>query len=246
MMTQMLFRLAMRFEENRTLKAIRMGFILLMPIIIINSFVLVLIFLPVPAYQEWLAGPHVIYLYQGLQAIHTGCMNYFSLLVAISISWGFARVWAVRAYHSIILPSLSSTCFLIFIGINSLDFQNTYLGNPGMLSSVISTIFVCRLYLWIISRKKQRRSGLQYRMDPYLYGIVSTAVPVVIILALFSLIQGIVVYCSGAYCFQQLFSRAVQSWFMAFTGQPSLGGQYFRCCCTAALVCRYSWPECVV
>jgi lactose/cellobiose-specific phosphotransferase system IIC component len=226
-MLKMLFKLAMRFEENRSLKAIRMGFILLMPIVIINSFVLVLIFLPVPDYQRWLTSPDIFLLSQGLRAVHTGCMSYFSLLVAISISWGFARTWEVPSYHSIIMPALSSTCFLISVGVNSADFQPTYLGNPGMLSSLISTVLVCRLYLYIISLKKKNSVTMQYRIDPYLYGIISAAVPVVALLIIFSLVQGLISYYSGAYCFQKLFSNAVEIWFMAFTDSPLLAGNLF-------------------
>lgn len=204
-----------------------MGFILLMPIVIINSFVLVLIFLPVPDYQRWLTSPDIFLLSQGLRAVHTGCMSYFSLLVAISISWGFARTWEVPSYHSIIMPALSSTCFLISVGVNSADFQPTYLGNPGMLSSLISTVLVCRLYLYIISLKKKNSVTMQYRIDPYLYGIISAAVPVVALLIIFSLVQGLISYYSGAYCFQKLFSNAVEIWFMAFTDSPLLAGNLF-------------------
>lgn len=74
-----IFNLAMRVSKNRTLRAIQDGYLLIIPIVVIDSFVLLFLFLPIPAYQTVLKDASFTYVYTALKLIHTSCPAGFFL-----------------------------------------------------------------------------------------------------------------------------------------------------------------------
>ena len=86
-------------ENSRDFQAIRGGFILMIPVVIIASFTLVFIAFPIPAYQSWMHSLSCSGLYHGLLLIRTASADYLSLLLCAAFSWSYAREWQLPSYQ---------------------------------------------------------------------------------------------------------------------------------------------------
>ena len=94
---QYLFHITDYFEESLTFRAIRMGIILIIPMIIIRAFADLCLHLPLPAYQAFLHTPSGELFVQSFSFLSYAVRNYFAVLLTISLGWSFARQWAVPA-----------------------------------------------------------------------------------------------------------------------------------------------------
>ena len=83
-----------RVEEVMAFKAIRQGLILTIPVLLIGSFSLIFLNLPLPGYQEFLAAtPWFKNLFD---VSYAATLGIFSLYVAVAISLRYAHAYAGR------------------------------------------------------------------------------------------------------------------------------------------------------
>ena len=89
-----------RLEEVMAFQAIRQGLILTIPVLLVGSFCLIFLNLPLEPYQDALAGaPHIEGL---LNFVYNATMGIFSLYVAVAVALRYANACAERhgAFYS--------------------------------------------------------------------------------------------------------------------------------------------------
>lgn len=200
-----IFNLAMRVSKNRTLRAIQDGYLLIIPIVVIDSFVLLFLFLPIPAYQTVLKDASFTYVYTALKLIHTSCSAYFSLLLSGAVGWGIARKWGLPLYHALLLPALSICCLFIFSGIGTGHFNASYLGIRGMFSALLSAIIAGRLYVFVFHHMPTYDQGLSHRIHVDFQAMDSfrSLVPMISVIVTCAFIHQGFVYMTEGFTAQQ-------------------------------------------
>ena len=84
-----------RLEEVMAFQAIRQGLILTIPVLLVGSFCLIFLNLPLEPYQDALAGaPHIEGL---LNFVYNATMGIFSLYVAVAVALRYANACAALA-----------------------------------------------------------------------------------------------------------------------------------------------------
>ena len=136
-----LFHAADRWGKNRSLRAIRNGMILMLPFLIIHALASACLALPFSPWQNLLHGGGQS-VYFALAAIYQATANYFALLLASAISYGFAREWHLKPFRSTLLSLSTIGTFWIFSGQ-----QIHFLSMSGVGTALFSALFTSAIYL---------------------------------------------------------------------------------------------------
>ena len=223
---QILFSITDYFEENPTFRAIRMGIILVIPIIILRSFAELCLHLPIPWYQTLLHQPMGSIFYDGFQLLSFSTRSYFAVLLAVTLGWSFAREWKAPFYQSILLPCLTTSCFLILIDANP-NLYNDYLSIYGMLSCLIASTLSSRLYLYLLHQLEPVFKRAHYNLSPYLHGILYSVLPMTLVLIAFILLQTLILSLTHGHCLQEVISLQLTDLIMLCSPFPLLAGLLF-------------------
>ncbi|MGE1062851.1 EAL domain-containing protein [Megasphaera paucivorans] len=200
-----IFDLAVRVSKSRTLRAIQDGYLLIIPIVVIDSFVLLFLFLPIPAYQAVLKDASFTYVYTGLKLVHTSCSAYFSLLLSGAVGWGIARKWGLPLYHALLLPVLSICCLFIFTGIGTGHFNVSYLGMRGMFSALLAAIIAGRLYVVLFRYMPTYDQGFSHRVHVDFQAMDSfrSLFPMIGVVTFCAVVHQGFIYMTGGFTAQQ-------------------------------------------
>lgn len=148
--------------RNKVLSAIRDGFIITTPIVIIGSFFLLLSNFPVPGYSEFMAGIFGENWTFNLDKVSTVAFSCVSLLSALGIGYSYAKE---LNQSNRILPAITAlVSFLILAPQSHPDFVNAdgdafggfgfkHLGTQGIFLAMIVALVSVRLYSFAMDRK---------------------------------------------------------------------------------------------
>ena len=127
-----LIKISMIIEEKTMFLAIKKGLIMIIPIIIIGSFSMVLKYMPLTLYQEFILkfGGGIIYSF--LDILYSVTFGVLSLYVVIAISYSYSVISLKNKINSILLPIISICSYLIIIGFDNNKFNMTLISNRGM------------------------------------------------------------------------------------------------------------------
>lgn len=180
--------------------AVRNGLTFLMPLLLISSFALVFMSLPIPRYQflmSELFGPNwkSFFLY-----IRDGSYNILSLAMIVSVSHSFSSEFCERHSQDIpaILTSIVSVCsFGALSGISSNSFQISSLGVLGLCSAMVVTFLSSSLFLRLSSLQlsvfKNKLSGAD---SAYQYAMAAI-IPSSVTISVFALFNHLLVSVFG-------------------------------------------------
>ena len=218
------FRFTDYFEENKTARAIRTGIIVMIPVIILRSFTEMFLNFPIPAYQQLL---NTTALGDILRLLEFAARSYFSLLLAAALGWSFAREWRVPFYQAVLMAILAIGCFLIIIHTEKQQHLSDYLSIFGVFSSLIASIFASRLYLYFLRRFSIPSMQTNYDLSPYLQGIIYSVPPILLVFAIFALLQALLLQLTGGQCLQEQITVWMVSWFLSLAAIPLLADAVF-------------------
>lgn len=104
--------LAEKLQANRYLTAVTNGFYIASPLIIIGSIFLLICFLPIPGYTEFMAGIFGESWTAPLMKIFNATMNVLGMFVLVGISSSLAKTYALDVIASI---AASLACYLVIV-----------------------------------------------------------------------------------------------------------------------------------
>ena len=141
-------------EENLLIMAVRRGMVLAIPAIMAGSFALLLLSIPVPAYQTFLSG-----LFNGaaedvLTLVKNATMGVISLVLLLTISYSFAQLSDRR--YCCMLPVVYLCAYLIF----SVDVQEgitvRIFESGRMFNALLVAVLSSALFLWLVKHTRLR------------------------------------------------------------------------------------------
>ena len=199
-----LFALADYMDDSVFLQSVCRGIVFVIPFIVLNSFSLLLMTLPVPAYQEFLRTPAGTTMYLFLNNYYQAGASFLGIIVAASIGWNFAKRWHLSPYQLIFLPLLSVVCFLILI-----DCRSAYLSSRGMPSSIFASVLACGLYFKLLQIFPVPAALKNFSAKPYIRAIAISIFPMAMVVIITVLLQQILFYLGHGKIFQDSLASMV-------------------------------------
>lgn len=149
-------------------KAIREGLILTIPILLIGSFCVVFLNLPISAYQNFLSEFPIISSF--LLAVHSVTLGVFSLYVAISISVSYAQVYAEKHgdFFTQGAPFAALGSYLAFVGIGSENFAISVLSTRSLFIAIFASLLATVIYCAVIHRAARYHKSYSSAADSFL------------------------------------------------------------------------------
>ena len=201
-----------RVEDVMAFKAIRQGLILTIPVLLVGSFSLIFLNLPLPGYREFLAA--VPWLARLFDVSHAATLGVFSLYVSVSVALRYAQAYAGRFGDFFVqgAPFAALASYLMCVGFGSDGFDEAVLSTRSLFIAIvcglISSMVYCRL---VRMRGRTRRYGDGF--DGVFNQAVTALVPIGAAVALFASVNVSVTAVFGVESVEALFFAAVSALF---------------------------------
>ncbi|HBD64397.1 MAG TPA: PTS lactose transporter subunit IIC, partial [Clostridiales bacterium] len=140
-----------KLENMQLMISVRNGLTYMIPIILMGSVTLLLLSLPIPAYQSMMEKVFGVEWKNFFMYVQDGTFNILSLLMVVCVSYSFAVESNERNRHisPIIVSAVSLCSFIAISGISSAEFSIAKFGAVGiftaMLTSIISSVIFLKL-----------------------------------------------------------------------------------------------------
>lgn len=190
-------------EDNKILYSIKQGMILAIPAIMTGSTALVILNLPIKAYQEYLSG-----LFNGevtniLNFINDSTLGIISLIILLTISYSYGKIYGSK--YTVLVPIVAMCSFLVFSHGNELNsyieiFKTKWLFTSIIVSMTSSVLFVKLTESFVTSVKFHTEGA-----DADFNMVVSAIVPFIIVVFLLSIFRVIMISLIGSSNFQDIF-----------------------------------------
>lgn len=214
-----------RLEGVMAFQAIRQGLILTIPVLLVGSFCLILLNLPLEPYQELLgSAPQVEGL---LHLVYDATMGIFSLYVAVAVALRYANAYAERfgAFFIQGAPFAALAAYLMSVGFGTAGFDLVVLSTRSLFIAIVcglgSSVLYCRL---VNLRRAPRLYGDS--IDNVFNQAVTGLFPIAVVIALFSLVNVGATALTGASCVEEAFFWGVSALFPLATATLGSGLLY--------------------
>jgi len=190
-----IIRLANSIENNIAFMAIRQGMVMIMPFLVAGSLSLMLISLPIPAYQNFLTNLLGGVVVEILDYVYSGVFRFFSVILAVatSISYTLLKRKKVEQYvgfSDIIILAVTTLVSLIsYFGIQYDDFSIDALSNINTFTALFVALVSGEMF-FALKRSKLFRAGKQrFHNDTVYMEALEGIFPAVIIILFFAIFR---------------------------------------------------------
>lgn len=185
-----------RLEDVMSFQAIRQGLILTIPVLLVGSFCLIFLNLPLAPYQDMLVS--LPWLEGVLRLVYNATMGIFSLYVAVAIALRYANACADRFGDFFVqgAPFAALASYLMFVGFGSEGFDWAVLSTRSLFIAIVCGLVSSMLYCRLVRMKRSRRlygDG----MDSVFNQAVAGLVPIAVVIVLFGAVNVSVAQIAG-------------------------------------------------
>ncbi len=187
-MENTLMPIAGKISGNRYLNAIRDGFTLALPLIIIGAMFLLVANIPIEGYPEFMAGIFGASWADFFNTVFNATMN----LMTIFVIWGIAN--SLAGYYEVDGLSSAAITFSVFLVITPMSaFDNAnyipfeWMGAKGLFVAILTAILAVEIFRFVV--KKGWTIKMPEGVPPSVSRSFSALIPAFIILVVFSLIR---------------------------------------------------------
>lgn len=200
-----------RVEDVMAFKAIRQGLILTIPVVLIGSFSLIFLNLPLPGYQDFLAAtPWFENLFD---VSYAATLGIFSLYVSVAIALRYAHAYAGRHgdFFTQGAPFAALAAYLMFVGFGSDGFDKAVLSTRSLFIAIVCGLVSSLIYCRLVRMRRRRRYGDS--IDGVFNQAVTALVPIGAVVALFAVANVAVSMLFGVDSVEELFFASVSALF---------------------------------
>lgn len=190
-------------EDNKILYSIKQGMILAIPAIMTGSTALVILNLPIKAYQEYLSSLFNGEIANLLNFINDSTLGIISLIILLTISYSYGKIYGSK--YTVLVPIVAMCSFLVFSSGNELNsyieiFKTKWLFTAIIVAMTSSVLFIKLTESFVTSVKFHTEGA-----DADFNMVVSAIVPFIIVVFLFSIFRVIMISLIGSSNFQDIF-----------------------------------------
>ena len=200
-----------RVEDVMAFKAIRQGLILTIPVVLIGSFSLIFLNLPLPGYQDFLAAtPWFENLFD---VSYAATLGIFSLYVSVAIALRYAHAYAGRYgdFFTQGAPFAALASYLMFVGFGSDGFDKVVLSTRSLFIAIVCGLVSSVIYCRLVRMRRKRRYGDS--IDGVFNQALTALVPIGVIVALFAFVNVAVSMLFDVDSVEELFFAGVSALF---------------------------------
>ena len=175
-----------RFGKNPVFVSIRRGFTLMTPLILIGSFALIVLSLPIPGYQQFMLEFFGSQWANMLQFVQDGTFHVFSITIVISISYSLCTEYDERyglKAHPLIMATVSLGSYMALLGISKSGFSLSSFGVIGMFLAIVVSVTSSLLFLKLSSIQALKfrafTNGANYAFNFAISSIIPATVTIV-------------------------------------------------------------------
>jgi len=173
------------------LVAIRTGFTCMIPLLLIGSFALLIISLPLPGYQRMMNTVLGVGWQDVLLYVRDGTFNIMSLVMVICISYSYAL--EKRERHGYISPLIVATValasFIAISGISEKNFSLSSFGTAGVFMAILVAVTSSVLFFKLHSIKALRMEAFTDGANAAFDNAIAAVLPAAITIVTFALIN---------------------------------------------------------
>lgn len=199
-----------RLEEVMAFQAIRQGLILTIPILLVGSFSLIFLNVPIDPYQGFLVSAP--WFETVLDVSYAATMGMFSLYVSVAVALRYAQAYADRFGDFFVqgAPFSALASYLVLVGFGSDGFDVGVLSTRSLFIAITCGLAASMLYCRLVRSIWEKRSYGD-SVDGVFNQAASGFLPIAAVIAVFAAIEATVVCASGANDFEELFSLGVSA-----------------------------------
>ncbi|MEQ3363280.1 PTS sugar transporter subunit IIC/EAL domain-containing protein [Raoultibacter massiliensis] len=201
-----------RLEDVMAFQAIRQGLILTIPVLLVGSFCLVFLNVPIEPYREFLdATP---WLRGMFNTAYAATMGIFSLYVSVAVSLRYADSYADKhgSFFTQGAPFAALAAYLMFVGFGGEGFDQTVLSTRSLFIAIVCGLLSSMLYCRLVRfGKKKRLRGDS--IDGVFNQAVAGLVPIATVIAVFAVAATALTRCFGADSVEELFFLGISALF---------------------------------
>lgn len=217
-----ILKITYKIENNSAFGAIRQGMIMLIPLVVIGSIALMLMSLPIPAYQELLNNLLDGRVVEILNFIYCGVFNFFSVLLAVTTSISYAMLKRKKSEQHIgfgnviILVVITLVTLVGYTGIQFDSFSIDALSNLNTFTALFVTLISGKIFFAIKNRRLFRVKKHGSHNDTVYTEAIEGIMPAVIIVVFFALLRQLFQVAFGVDGVQDLLEILVERFLTAF------------------------------
>ena len=209
-------------EQKPSVRAIRSGLAMIVPVLLLGSFCLVLQYFPIVQYQDF-----INMLWNGsfmdfLQLLYNATFGMVSVYLCVAVSYCYAR----QNFHiggELCAPLTALICMFVCCGV--IDNQWDALGVKGMFIAILSAIFGSKLYGFFYICMDKRRPYME-SADTDLNAAIFMIFPAAFTCIIFALCDLALMHFFKVESLYELFTRAMNFLFQSF-GRSAAAGLLF-------------------
>ena len=215
--------------NRKILISIRRGLTYMIPLILLGSFALVIISLPIPAYQKFMQSVFGSEWNNIPNYIQDGTFGVLSLIMIICISYSLAEEYQIDRsmyVNPIITASVSLASFIAISGINKEGFSIANFGVLGVFAAIVTAVISTLIFIKLSSISFLRIKAFpEGANSAFNYSLISI-IPAAITVTLFAAFNHFFTTLFGVSNIQSLISSALISLFNRIRS-PLLSGILF-------------------
>lgn len=194
--------------SSSMLRAVRNGFTYMIPFVLIGSFALVIMSLPIPLYQQFMSNTFGNSWKDIFEYIRGGTYSSFSLLAVICISYSFTlEVNEYKEYINPLIASMTSfASYMAMSGITMHDFSFSNFGVSGIFGALVVSLSSSALFRKCTSIKKFKVRLFSDGANPGFHYALSLFFPAVITISAFAIFNKILSHFFHIADFQTIIS----------------------------------------
>ncbi|MCD7947489.1 MAG: EAL domain-containing protein [Oscillospiraceae bacterium] len=191
----------LRISENQIVKVVRQGLLYNMPLIMIGSFMLVLLNLPIVQFSDALTGLFGENWRELCLLIHKGTYRIMSVTTLLSISYALAKdIDKDRGNRqNLIIPCITAlSCYIIFAPGLDIILPERQAGPTGIFRAIVIGLIACYLFFFFSSHLPHRKTAYFYDADAILHSSISSIFPAIMTIGCFALVRVLYNYFNGS------------------------------------------------
>jgi lactose/cellobiose-specific phosphotransferase system IIC component len=181
-----------KISNNKVISAIRCGLLYIVPMVMVGSFVLMILNLPIPAFQNFMNNTFGVHWRNTGLAIYKGTFDIMSLAAVISIAYAYAQSFksvsdGLLSPFYIILCALCS--YFTFNPVGEILIPANDANSSGLLTAIIVAIVSTGIYVFLFDHIRSKKKVYSYDSDSLLMDSLRNITPLFITLAIFGLMR---------------------------------------------------------
>lgn len=182
-------KLLYKMDNSRSINAIRRGFIMVIPLLMLGSFALLLKEFPIAPYQEFIKNAFSGAFYKMFVFIHDATLGMISIYVTLAVSIYYVRMERLSKNYTFVCGLTAVASFFVLAGVKISNIGTDSLGVKSIFFAIFCGIIVSKLFVIIIDNLKIPFRLYADGVDLEFNDAIIAMIPCVAIVALFSILN---------------------------------------------------------